>query len=438
MTDGEQECEFRVPLVGCDGFLLALEDLMETSGQGRHVGLTVLKLGAEFSVGSLRSAAERFSRSHPLLHARVARSWMFGVPEWQVRGPFAADGVFVEEHSGGVSLEDLCERLLQLPTAEALRFDVIPGEGCTWIVVKWLHLLFDGRGIELALHEIARLAEHPGEVAAVQRSWGAVFGLPKTFRERWLGVRAFVQRYNHLKGILFESAGGVQGQSGRARFKVLHFDQEQSRVIRERAEHLTGGIFLLPVFFAVVARAHAAVFEHRGQVRMDYYAGAPVQGRKRGAKHPIFQNQISQFYFGLTHDEVASLETATRSIHAQFGAMARGKVEGSFFIMLQWLLRLPERLYMEFLRRDTRGQLTSFFQSHTGQFMPETQTFCGAQILDGWHIPTVSAPPGSGMFFSERARCLSVAISWREGVLSDAEVDVMCVRLRQDLLGDVK
>lgn len=168
---------------------------------------------------------------------------------------------------------------------------------------------------------------------------------------------------------------------------------------------------------------------------MNYHAAAPVQARRRGAKHPIFQNQMSQFYFGLTHVEVGDLETATKSVHAQFGLMARSKVESAFLIMLDWYLHLPGWLYIHLIRRQTRGAVTSFFHSHTGQFMPETEMFCGAQITDGWHIPTVSQPPGSGIFFSERGRCLTATLSWREGVLSEGEVELMCWQLRRDLLG---
>ncbi|RFC45820.1 MAG: hypothetical protein DVB28_000391 [Verrucomicrobia bacterium] len=433
-SERETRC-FSVPLVGCDGFLLGLEGMMGRAGQGRHVGLSVLKLTGAFSVEALRSAATRFSQSHPLLHARVRRRHWFGIPEWRATGPFSGEAVGVYERPEGGSVEAICRELLCTVSSEALRFEVIPRPGGVFVVVKWLHLLLDGRGIELALYEIARLAEHPLEAPCVQESWGAAFELPKTMEERRQKVRPFVERYNVLKLLAFKSLGRVAAEAGEARFKTLHFDEFQSEKIRARADHLTGGIFQLPYFFAVVARAHAAVFAGRGESGMNYHAAAPVQGRRRGAKHPIFQNQMSQFYFALTHEEVGNLETAAKSIHSQFGLMARHKVESAFLIMLHWFLRFPSRFYIHLLRRQTKGSITSFFHSHTGQFMPETQMFCGAQISDGWHIPTVSQPPGSGIFFSERNRCLTATLSWRDGVLSESEVELMCARLREDLLG---
>ncbi len=426
--------DFRVPLVGCDGFVLALEDLMASGLQGRHVGVSVLTLGEGFSADALRSAAARFSKSHPLLHAKLEREWCFSLPEWRATGPFG-NVIPVIEHPVGTSLETVCATLLQAPVREALRFELIPGPEATLVAFRWLHLLLDGRGVELALQEIARLAAHPNEPATIQSSWGAAFEVPSSLRERLRNVRPFVKRHNALKEIAFDALGKPSPEPGASRFSILHFDVAQTATIRTRAHHLTGGIFQLPYFFAVVARAHAAVFAARGNRAMNFHAGAPVQRRRRGAVHPIFQNQTSQMYFGLTHEEVGSLESATRSIHSQFSSMVKEKADSAFLIMVQFLLRVPSSLYMDGLRRENGAGLTSFFHSHTGCFMPETRVFCGAQILNGWHIPSVSNPPGTGIFFSECNRSLTATISWREGVLSPSELICMTSQLREDLLG---
>jgi hypothetical protein len=103
--------------------------------------------------------------------------------------------------------------------------------------------------------------------------------------------------------------------------------------------------------------------------------------------------------------------------------------------MLWWMRRLPTGLYRRFLQNDTGGAIVSFFQSHTGDFLPGVRDICGASLEDGWHIPSVSQPPGSGIFFSEHEGRLSATISWREGSLSKREVDTMESSLRSDLLG---
>ena len=78
--------------------------------------------------------------------------------------------------------------------------------------------------------------------------------------------------------------------------------------------------------------------------------------------------------------------------------------------------------------------MVSFFHSHTGEFLKGVDSIGGAVILDGWHVPTVSQPPCSGLFFSERRGRLTAAIAWRNGAIPDHEVDLLEASLRRDLL----
>ena len=205
--------------------------------------------------------------------------------------------------------------------------------------------------------------------------------------------------------------------------------------MRERAVRLTGGIFQMPYFFAAAARAHAAVFQARGQRPPCFVSPVPVQARKPKARHPIFQNQVTVLHFKLNAPDVGDLEKSTAAIHAQFESAVRSGLETSSATMLWWMRRLPTSIYRRFLQRDTAGEIVSFFQSHTGDFLPGVREICGAPILNGWHIPSVSQPPGSGIFFSEREGRLSVTISWRQGSLELDEVEAMESSLRSDLLG---
>jgi hypothetical protein len=191
----------------------------------------------------------------------------------------------------------------------------------------------------------------------------------------------------------------------------------------------------MPYFFAAAARAHAAVFQTRGEKPASYVSPVPVQARKPKARHPIFQNQVTVLHFKLLSTDAAKLDKSTASIHAQFEAAVRAGMEASSATVLWWMRRLPTWLYRRFLQNDTGGQIVSFFQSHTGEFLPNVREICGARIANGWHIPSVAQPPGSGIFFSERDGRLTATISWRDGTLNVEEVATMESSLRADLLG---
>lgn len=426
----------RVPFTGCDAYFLAIEDMMARAGQGRHVGLSVVELGPGLEIPHLREAARRFSLSHPLLHAKISPRAPLCVPEWIAEPPFSDDAVPLVEHSEGTDLQEFCEALLASSDESYLQLHLVPRADGNYLVARWFHLLFDGRGAELALAEIARLAANPSEPVSPVVSWAMPFPPPEKFLARLRHPQAFVDRHYELKPFDFTSPGGPNPQPGRPRFRIVNFTIEESAGIRRRAEKFTGGIFNLPFFFAAVSRAHAAVFRLRGKEPASYYSPAPVQARKRWMRHPIFQNQVTVLFFKLRADEVRDFESAVASLQKQFDRSVRAGAEQSFATMLWWMRRLPTPLYRRFLLADTGCELTSFFQSHTGEFMEGTRIFCGAPILNGWHIPTVSQPPGSGVFFNDHQGRLTATIAWREGSLSEAEVGAMIKTLREDLAGE--
>lgn len=425
----------RVPFTGCDAYFLAIEDMMALAGQGRHVGLSVVELSGRVDAGRLRAAARRFSASHPLLHAKIAPRIPFSAPQWMALPPFSDGAVPVIEHSKGIDLQALCESLLISPEEAYFQIHLLPMPEVTYLVARWFHLLFDGRGAELALAEIARLAANPSEPAKPVASWGIPFPPPKKLSDRLREPRAFIKRHYDLKPFDFTSPGGPNPIPGRPCFQILNFTQTESLAIRHRVERFTGGIFHLPFFFAAATRAHAAVFRHREKEPASYYSPAPVQARKRWMRHPIFQNQVTVLFFKLRANEARDFETAVASLQRQFDRSVRFRVEQSFATMLWWMRRLPTFLYREFLLRDTGGELTSFFQSHTGEFLEGVENICGAPVRNGWHIPTVSQPPGSGIFFNDHKGRLTATIAWREGSLSNPEVHAMVESLRTDLIG---
>jgi hypothetical protein len=248
-----------IPLTGCDSYFLALEDLMAAGGQGRHTGLTILELAEGLDVAALRDAVRRFSLSHPLLHAKLRRSWFLGVPFWRTPKTLSPDAVPILEHSSDADRDSFCQKLLGSGGEHFLEIHILPSVKKTTLLAKWSHLVFDGRGAELALQEIAHLALNPGDPPKPVASWGMPFPPAPRLVARWAGTRAFVKRHYEMKPSDFRSLGGPSLKSGTPGFRVLSFSKEETALLRERAVRLTGGIFQMPYFFAAAARAHAAV-----------------------------------------------------------------------------------------------------------------------------------------------------------------------------------
>jgi len=423
--------ELRAPLSGCDCYIAALDDYMTKSGQGHHRCVTMVEVGKGFSISALRSGAARFATKHPMLHARITRAYPGAVPCWKTVG---IPKIEVKEHSQQADPLDLAKRLLNTDWEGMMRFDVVPLGKDTVVLMSWSHLIFDGKGAELALAEISRLSDSSSNPNS-QTSLHIIPDVrPMSFRYKLKAVKPFIDRYWLLRNEQVRSAGEEANGSRVSDFLLIRFTEKESEMIREKAQQLTGGIFLLPYFLAVVMRGHRRVLVERGIHNGSLECPISLQKRKRGTNRPIFQNQVSQMFFSLKLSETESLETATRMLLDQYSSMAKSGFDEAFLIMTNWMRRLPLNIYRKFMKREASGQISSFFHAHTGTFMSGIQSFCGGAIQNGWHVPSVSQPPGTGLFFSERDGRLTGTLCWRVGVISTEEVETMLQMIRGDLL----
>lgn len=421
----------RTELSGADWFLVSVEKMMRAAGQGEHAGITVLRLGPGFQIGVLRFAAARLADASPIAAARL-RKPILGVPRWQWDSEARANFPVSE---GRGTWGDAGGELLNAPCDAPVTFVVLPeADGRATVLMRWRHGLLDGKGAELFLAEIARLSDEKSDPSR-ENSWGLPAPRTQGWRSFLRDAEKFKDHFYALSKLGIRSLGGVKARAGAARFLVEEFSAEESARIAARAEGVTHGVFQMGWFLAATMRMHLAVLRRRGEAAESFQSGCAVQQRKRGSRHPIWQNQVSQLFFHMLPAELADHAGAARRLNEQFGEQTRQRLDAAFAAMTRLFRRLPARLYLRMLLRNSGGHLTSFFFSHTGEFLPECRTFCGAHVEDGWHIPSVSQPPGTGVFFSQRGGKLAATISWREGSVNDEELELMRTTMREDLLG---
>ena len=444
----------KVPLGACDYFLLALDDMMRRARQGHHLGQTILELKQVPDPAKLRQSLEQLNAKHSLLTARIDRNFFTRVPYWvpvdpaKRKIPFA---LFCEKGAPGKlgpiereveSAHELFEERLNQPIESEfgpsnLRVDLVElKEGGAAVVATWSHLLLDGKGAEMILTEWLRLAAQTGDLTASEESPPIIpHHEPLSFFERIKAGRASARRFGTLSRKRIRSLGGTKPTASKARFRVISITAEETAKVKAQATRLTGALFNMPYYLACCARVHDTILRGRGVVIPSFIVSLPVQIRRKGTAGPIFQNHLSILFFHLASEELLSVESSTRAVQNEFLLMMRDRLDVSFLKVLGFMRRLPLRWYIAFAKSHFRGDLASFFHSHTGPLSPDIRSFFGTEIANAYHIPTVSTPPGSGIFMCERDGKLNIAICWRDGALSDAECDVMAGQLLEDLQG---
>jgi len=437
-----------IPVRVGDIFLVALSAMMRRSGQGEHVSASILALPRAPRVDALRSALRRLVQKHPLLTARLRRDWRTWLPFWKVRaiaeGESLPFGLWREAGSPGAlgaEAREVAEAGAQLaalrdehiPARFQARFDLVERrDGSCLAALSWSHLLLDGKGAELLLVNIARLCEGIDEPC----DFPEPPPVKRTFTEHLERTKPAVRHLSALARMHIRSLSGARTWRGRCHQRLITLDASDAERVRRRVAETTGALFPLAFFVACATRAHDRVLAHRGTLPEGYVASVPIQTRKRGARGPIFHNNVTVFFFGSRRAHLTSLDEAAAHMKQQFGEMSRARLDEAFSELLAWMMRIPSWCFMWFVRLQFRGDFCSFFESHTGPFAPELTHFAGEPILNAWHLPCVSAPPGSGIFFGEHAGRLNITLSWRDGCLSDEERRVMTASLIEDLLGE--
>jgi len=444
-----------VPLTGADCFLRAFDGETRRVNGSSHLSQLVLRLGPGFDPEKLRRVLHEFVRANPITRSPIKRPFGIGPPVYRVDQADRSRLPPVNVHEGklppGVpTLTDVVplpavfrERLNATFSAvrgELLEVDVVQYEGGslgTDVAFTWLHLLFDGSGSEnfvRLLDACARGAKGPQDLPAGEWETTQVAG---TAGERGAKARAWQA---HVESFAANVPHSLTGPSRRARqaltAPVYTLDIDASSRVVERAKERAG--FLTPMLFYLAAsvRAHLAVFERRGTDPGSFVVPLPVNLRPKGAEGAVFRTRVSMMWFQVLPEAARDLDTLVDELKRQRRDMIKGGAIENGVAAMDWARYAPSRVYATMARRSFGGELCSFFFAFTGDFLPGLEVFVGAPILNGFHVPSVPASPGSGAIMSLREGRLNVAHVHQEGALDEAELACFRDQLFADLLGE--
>lgn len=425
-----------------DGFLLGLESLMRRNGQGRHLAATVVECEGRPDETSLRHAAAVLGTRHPVLHARIARSRRDWVARWRVDEARPAPLPLVFWRLPGIdgggtetpSRDALIDSLVNGTGIDIFRpgpnlhFHVLRETEDRWsFILLWSHSLHDAVGIDLLLREIS----DPGEGTAPRPDDGGSPDPEESAAALYKRAFPMIEEMRRFPAWRVRSPHRRSEPAGRSRFEAVTFGRGDSAAIRAKMASTGGELLLLPYFAACAARAVRAVLAARHpDEEVPALLSLPVQ---RQGPRPLFQNHMAVYTLLLTAEELADPKTATRSLYRKYADFMRRKLPGAMDALMRLMERCPSRLYNLPAFLYLRGELCTLFHSHTGTFAPGLETLAGCRVTNGYHVPSVSSPPGVGIFFSEFDGRLSLTLSWKEGCFAPGELDL----LKRTLAGDL-
>jgi hypothetical protein len=441
-----------LPLTGADGFLRAFDADTRRRNGASHLAQLVLRLGPGFDAEAFRAVLAETARANPILRAPIGRRLGLGVPAYRLAAArdagwpaFALHPAPPAPRAGPAPVPELFLRRLnevrRPRCGELLRVDAVERGGerpGTDLALTWLHMLFDGAGSErfVSFLEERRLGTAPPVPPADRPDAKPEITLPARARERGAMAMSWQRGMQEIGALSARSlAGPVRRVPQDLVYDVHAFSAEQSAGIVGRAAALAG--FLTPMLYYVAAavRAHDAVLRARGSVPESYVVPLPVDLRPKGGEGGVFRTRVSMIWLQVRAERVGDLAALLADLkEVRRRAIRERQVENGVAAM-SYALFAPARLYARMTRRPLAGELCSFFFGYTAAFCGGLERFFGAELIDGFHAPSVPPSPGSGLVFSLFGERLNVTHVRQRGVLSDAELALFQGALLRDLTG---
>lgn len=410
-----------------------------------HASQILLRLGPGLDVGALRDVIAAVAAAAPIVHAPIRRRWIIGYPCYDIglahRRPLpplrihrAATPHEAGPWSAGVFAAALNERF-HGGDGELLRFDLVQyDDGTADLGLTWLHMLLDGNGSEAFVRALASIGgggRATFGTGSEQSSNGAALGFAERGR-RARAWQAYLQSFAaHPPG---SPAGPLRCGAQRLRYRVETFSATDTAAIAALAAKQAG--FLTPVLYYMAAaiRAHHRLFEARGAVPRSYVVPLPVNIRPKGGAGAVFRTHVSMLWFQVLPEQARDFDSLLAELKGQRLAAIRDGLVESGACAIEFARWMPAELFRRMVRRTFNGELCSFFFAFTGDFLAGLDSFLGAEVCNGFHVPAVPPSPGSCAAMSIHRGRLNLTHVFQDGALSASEVELFAAHLRSELL----
>lgn len=408
---------------------------MVRTGQGQHWGVTAVWLSGRPDAGILSRAWEEVHARHPMLGARLRRQWRGWRLAWETAGPVAAPPVVWSTLAEGGTEEDLIRERLQgraagqaLTTPLWLEVFAVPG-GDYLVLLSWRHALMDGTGVNLLLEKLAAGTCETGPPALPQPHATP----PGTLYQK---AAPLIRRLRELTctGCFSAWRKGLPLQ-GQPDYHLVALTTEQSARAAARLRELCGEFFQMPFYAAVAARALRQLHRMRAWHSPALHLQLPTQVRGR-SRDLLFGNHMGTLPLFLEDEHLATLPAAVAHLQEQYKEAVKSGLQQASEAMMSLAWYLPVPAFIPAVRQTNLGQICSLFHSHTGAFLPDRADFAGAAVRNVCTIPSVSTPPGLGLFFSDFKGRITGTLAWRGMALRTDEIQAVAACIQADLTGE--
>ena len=429
-------------LNGFDWVMGVMDLIMQKTTCAGNASQIALMLESPPDEARIRDGLTRFIRMYPVIHGTISRHYTL-TPYWKMPKDIAGQPLpltvtRIGDGSPEKSVLDVLTRHINTPFPDKRRhilFHLVYGKGEQCIALTFDHRLFDARGAESFMMLFQRFLAGADDEAYFRNvrltqdfdlsAWKDKFLAGQTVNRRIMAltrdkVRAFPLAMNGAK------AG--------FRYRIISFDQEETKRIVDRAYSEAGYLMIMPYLFGRVAASMHRIFERDGVTAGAYVV--PVSTDLRRAKdirEELFFNRNSMFFFQVKPEDAGDLKRTVASLREQMYQQVQGKFPEKLMAASSLMRIFPLPLMHAAFHLPLQGKIASYCFSHVSKDSFANIDFAGTKITNLFHMPRTPVPPGIGVFFNSFHGRLNATISCLENVFTGEEIEALESDLRRTL-----
>ncbi|HYG39598.1 MAG TPA: hypothetical protein VD908_13305, partial [Cytophagales bacterium] len=297
------------------------------------------------------------------------------------------------------------------------------------IILSWHHALMDAHGAETFLKVLGEQISNPDLKNL----------LPRHEKDKKL-LELLISAKKAKRFVVEETPKKIAAltsfnllKNAKAKYKTIEFDEAETTKIESRTKELGLRFGLSPLYLGATCRTLYSILKKRNNFKGDLWVPVPQDHRLKGNYGPVITNQISFLFYKLSEKELTTLKTTIDAISSQMIFLIKEGVTKNYVDMMNLFKRIPLSIYSRMVKGPTKGLLSTFFFSDTGDSLRDFNTFLNLPILDATHFPPTVYPPGFTVVFMKFKGKLKLIIGYTDANFSEEEIGLITSTIKTEL-----
>jgi len=375
-----------------------------------------------------KESLQRFALAFPILNGKVSRNGLLE-PYWAIPRRSKPPTLRVEVyHLAEEEISHTLETCVNKPFRHAREYVVFhllyPSTKRCLLAMTFDHRLLDAHGAEQFMLLFCQYASGSIELDKIDYTPPVRRpGLFSQWKKAFNGINCIIHTIhkNVIGSNMVRLTGKKSSLQNEGDFIHLCLNERDSKNVLKRANREAGYLMFMPYALSIACSAFGELAVHRNMTG-SFFIPCTTDLRSRDVSwKQMFFNYCSLFFFKVDSESTKNRSLLIQSLKEQFFQQTK---EGfphhlaHFFSLMRYI---PIRI---FGWMNSKNQASFSFAS-LGESLLEEQMLFDVKISNVSHFPLIPPHVGIGFFFTSFEGKINIGISFRKGLLSKEEKEII-------------